>query len=101
MGDAVDSIPGVPKVGPKKAYETLKGVICLKEAYFRVLDVYKAAFNERAEEELLEQGRLLWMTRELEENNKPKLWELPFADTRGIEKEYELQPGDGTVQLDC
>lgn len=76
-GDTVDSIPGIDKCGPVKAYEILEHAKTEEEAFRSVLAAYQAAFGERAEEELLEQGRLLWMTRSLHEDGSPVLWELP------------------------
>jgi len=82
-GDAVDSIPGLAKCGPVNAYEILKAATTEEEAFRSVFAAYTSLYGERAEEELLEQGRLLWMTRELHEDGSPVLWELP---------EYEILP---------
>lgn len=76
-GDSVDSIPGLPKCGPVKAYEILEGAETEEEAFQRTLAAYRDKFGEAGDEELLEQGRLLWMTRELNEDGSPVLWELP------------------------
>ena len=75
-GDAVDTIPGLPKCGPVKAFEILEGVDS-QEAFKRVLEAYRGVYGDDAESELLEQGRLLWMTRELHPDGSPVLWELP------------------------
>jgi 5'-3' exonuclease len=77
-GDSVDSIPGLPNYGPVKAYEILEGAETEEELFSRVYAAYQVVFGERASEELLEQGRLLWMTRELQSNGQPVLWEFPF-----------------------
>lgn len=79
-GDSVDSIPGLPKCGPVKAYEILEGAETEKEAFRRVLEAYCATYGEKGPDELLEQGRLLWMTRELHEDGSPILWEFPNED---------------------
>lgn len=79
-GDRVDSIPGIDKCGPVKAFETLAEADTPEECFKRVLEAYRAAYEDRAEEELLEQGRLLWMTRELTPEGKPVLWSLPVTN---------------------
>jgi hypothetical protein len=76
-GDPVDSIPGIPKMGAVGAAEILDGVSCTEEAFKAVLEAYKDYFGDNAEAELLEQGRLLYMTRKLNEDGTPVLWELP------------------------
>lgn len=76
-GDRVDSIPGMDGCGPVKAFEILDGAETLDECFKRVLEAYRGLYEDRAEEELLEQGRLLWMTRELTPEGKPVLWSLP------------------------
>lgn len=78
-GDTVDSIPGLPKCGPVKAYEILEHAKTEEEAFRSVLSAYKASYgDEQGPVELLEQGRLLWMTRYLHEDGSPVLWELPY-----------------------
>lgn len=77
LGDGVDTVPGLPGYGPVKAFETLNGCLDTNEAFKRVLEAYRALYEANAEEELLEQGRLLWMTRELNEDGSAKLWEFP------------------------
>jgi 5'-3' exonuclease len=77
-GDPVDTIPGLGnKTGPVKAFEILEGSETLEDAFKRVLEAYRGVYEDRAEEELLEQGRLLWMTRKLDENQNPVMWTLP------------------------
>lgn len=76
-GDTVDSIPGLPKCGPVAAYAILEGSETETDCFERVLAAYQAVFGDRAEEELLEQGRLLHMTRELDEEGSPILWRFP------------------------
>lgn len=78
MGDPVDSIPGLGnKTGPVKAFNILQATTTLPEAFEAVLEAYRALYGDNAEQELLEQGRLLHMTRELDEKGKVVLWELP------------------------
>jgi 5'-3' exonuclease len=80
MGDRVDTIPGIPRMGKVGAYEILEGATTEREAYDATLIAYRKVFGDDAETELLEQGRLLWMTRELHPDGKPVLWELPFGN---------------------
>lgn len=76
-GDAVDSIPGLPKCGPVAAYTILEGATNEEEAFSRVRAAYYGHFGEDSDKELLEQGRLLHMTRALHEDGSPILWEFP------------------------
>jgi hypothetical protein len=78
MGDSIDSIPGLGgRTGPVKAFKILQGCTTLDEMYKAVLEAYRGMYGDGAEDMLLEQGRLLWMTRELNEDGTVKLWEHP------------------------
>ncbi len=77
-GDPTDSIPGLGgKTGPVKAMKILDGCTGIDDAFKRVQEAYRGLYEDRGDEELLEQGRLLWMTRELHPDGSPVLWELP------------------------
>jgi hypothetical protein len=76
-GDRVDSIPGIDKCGPVAAFEILEHMQTPDECFKAVKEAYKAAYGDDWDKELLEQGRLLWMTRELTETGQPVLWSLP------------------------
>jgi 5'-3' exonuclease len=76
-GDRVDSIPGLDGCGPVNAYEALKSAKTEEEAFRSVLSAYQVSYGEAAAIELLEQGRLLHMTRELHEDGSPVLWRFP------------------------
>ena len=76
-GDRTDSILGVEKCGPVKAFEMLEGSETPDEAFNRVREAYRASYGDRGDAYLLESGRLLWMTRELNEDGSPRLWEFP------------------------
>lgn len=76
-GDTVDSIPGLPGCGPVKAYEILEHAKTEEEAFRSCLAAYQASYPETYRDELLEQGRLLHMTRGLHEDGSPILWEFP------------------------
>lgn len=76
-GDRVDSVPGLDKCGAVGAFDILGHTNTPEEAFKAVLEAYRGIYGDAAEEELLEQGRLLWMTRELHPDGSPILWELP------------------------
>jgi 5'-3' exonuclease len=76
MGDPVDNIPGLPKHGPKAAFDILGNTQTREEAFKAVLEAYRAVYGDSAEAEMLEQGQLLWMVRELDEEGKPVMWQL-------------------------
>jgi hypothetical protein len=73
MGDSVDNIPGCPGIGPRKAYNLLSGLDSKLEMFKAVKQAYKDAGKD--EEYLLEQGRLLWMIREVDLG--PVMWDFP------------------------
>lgn len=78
-GDRVDSIPGLDGCGPVAAFDLLANTNTYAEGLQAVLWSYRNAYEADGinwEEELLEQGRLLWMTRKLHEDGSPVLWEL-------------------------
>lgn len=85
MGDPVDNIPGLPGAGPKRAYEVLSFVDTAwnipdykrcPDLLNQVESAYYEHYRTGWEERMLEQGRLLWMTRELHEDGSPVLWEI-------------------------
>lgn len=76
-GDSVDNIPGLPGAGPAKAYQALKDVDSIEDAYKAVKELYFNKFGDEWKEHLLEQGRLLWMVDELDDEGKPVMWEIP------------------------
>lgn len=73
-GDAVDSIPGLPKCGPVAAFNILANSKTPNEALKAVYGAYKASYGMSGYTEMLEQGRLLYMTRKLREDGTPVLW---------------------------
>jgi hypothetical protein len=77
MGDVVDSVPGLEGCGPKGAYTALQSTLTYREGYEAVLEAYFLHYGFAGWGELLEQGRLLWMTRYRDEWGNPILWELP------------------------
>lgn len=77
-GDSVDTVPGLDGFGPVKAVKTLEGCLTIQQGFKAVLEAYRQVYGGVAEVNLLEQGRLLWMTRELNEDGSPVLWEFPI-----------------------
>lgn len=76
MGDPVDNILGLPKSGPKAAFDIVGNTQTREEAFKAVLEAYRGFYGDSAEAEMLEQGQLLWMVRELNEEGKPVMWQL-------------------------
>jgi hypothetical protein len=76
MGDVTDNIPGLPGCGPVAAYKALKecqtpnDLVCTLEQMYQQED----------EDYLLEQGRLCWITRRLNPDGTPVLWELEMTE---------------------
>lgn len=79
VGDSTDNIPGLPRGGPVKAYNVLKDCDTEEDMFNVVSKLYREKLGERWEEYMLEQGRLLWMVRELDKEGKPIMWEIPYA----------------------
>ena len=73
----MDSIKGVDGIGPVKVQEILGDVSTELELFERVRDQYQAKYGDDGDSYLLETGRLLWMTRELNEDGSPVLWKFP------------------------
>jgi 5'-3' exonuclease len=79
-GDRTDSILGVERLGPVKAFEILSNTKTPDEAFKAVREAYRAVYGDDGDNFLLESGRLLWMTRELHEDGSPVLWEFPKGE---------------------
>ncbi|MCH8022370.1 MAG: hypothetical protein IH932_01305 [Thaumarchaeota archaeon] len=79
IGDNSDNIPGLPGCGPVAAYNILEGCP-VPRLIDGVIEVYQNYYDADWEEELLEQGRLCWMTRRLHEDGSPVLWELGMEE---------------------
>ena len=77
-GDTIDNIPGLPSIGPAKAFKILSGCNTHEDIFKAVRNEYRKKYREGWRTMMLEQGRLLWMCREVDKHNKPKMWELPY-----------------------
>ena len=74
IGDKVDNIPGLPKCGPVAAYEALKECATTEEYMATVIELYSTHYGDEWMDQLLEQGRLCWMLRRLNEDGSIPLW---------------------------
>lgn len=84
MGDPTDNIPGLPGCGPVQTYDvvSVQGTDhdpC-RAMLERVAAAYQDHYGNDWEEELLEQGRLCWMTRRLHPDGNPVLWEIGMTE---------------------
>lgn len=79
-GDKVDTVPGLGgKLGAVGASKILDGCTDSQDAFNRVREAYRGLYGDvDGDARLLEQGRLLYMIRELNEDGSPRLWEFPF-----------------------
>lgn len=91
LGDSTDNIQGVPKWGEKKAYDLLSQYQDNDDTmFFKVLEIYKEVYKESYKEAFLENGDLLWMVNQLNEQGKPVLWST-LPSTLERVKEYGQQ----------
>ena len=88
-GDTTDNIPGLPGIGPGKAGKALHG---LEDSYDAMMEEVIRQYQIHSGKEdwqtyLLEQGRLLWIRREVDQ-----LWELPdFSMQAGVDAEWATE----------
>jgi len=76
-GDSTDNIPGIPRKGAKAAFLALEECHSEAEAFEVVRELYIIKYEDEWEERMLEQGQLLWMVREVDDDGLPVMWELP------------------------
>ena len=72
VGDRVDNIQGVPKVGKVKATKLLDKNDDIDAAWVAIAVEYEKAYGKHYKTVMIEMGRLLWMRRQVRE-----MWELP------------------------
>ena len=75
MGDAVDNIPGCPKIGPAKAFKILEGCETREQCYTAVREAYRAFYKENELTYLTEQAKLLHLLRGEDDE-----WSWPYED---------------------
>lgn len=91
-GDAVDNIPGLPKVGPVAAFGHLDGCKSEEECFKTIKALYRGYYGDDFYEEALrEQVDLLWMVRELNEDGTLKFYEYPQEDSLSVDQEVKTQ----------
>ena len=74
-GDRADNIPGLDKCGPVAAYAAVEASLHQRDVPLSdMFEVVREMYDD--DEKLLEQGRLVWMTRRLHDDGSPVLWEL-------------------------
>ena len=80
MGDRVDNIQGIPKMGDVGAYKLLGELSNEKELYEATLAAYKNYYNDEevAYDAFLENATLLWMIREA--NPEPVMFKDIWRD---------------------
>lgn len=70
-GDTVDHYGGLPGCGPVAAYKSLHDCETEAELFERVAGLYQKKCGDTWREDMLEQCRLAWMVRELDEEGNP------------------------------
>lgn len=71
VGDPVDNIPGINKVGPKTADKILEECQSIEELSAKVAELYKKQYGDTWEQAMEEVAKLLWIRRK--ENEEPQL----------------------------
>lgn len=71
IGDTVDNYPGLPGCGPVTAYKSLHDCETEAQLFERVAELYQKKCGDTWREDMLEQCRLAWMVRELDEEGNP------------------------------
>lgn len=76
MGDSTDNIPGLPGIGPRKAYNMLTDLKEYPDMENVVKEAYRAFYGDSWKEELEEQAALVYMIREVDEDGEYVKWRL-------------------------
>lgn len=75
-GDVTDNYGGLPKGGPVLAYKHLHDAEDEAQLFERVAALYQEKFGDEWRDKMLEQCRLAWMVRELDEEGFPVMYEM-------------------------
>lgn len=75
MGDKVDAIKGLDKVGPVTAFNMLKDLSSVEEMEELVKKTYEEKIGESWKDYYNEMADLLYIIREIDDNGKPKRYE--------------------------
>ena len=76
QGDSVDGIPGVPKVGPKKAEKLLGHLTSEEDMQEAVVGEYVAYYGSKWYEYLLANGKMLYIQKHLDDWFSIKDWPI-------------------------
>ena len=76
-GDTTDNYSGLPRCGPKRAFELLEGGESERDLFEAVSGAYRDKLGDGWEEQMLEQAQLAWMVVELDSSSNPVMWEMP------------------------
>lgn len=79
MGDSVDSIPGCPLYGPKKAFAILEGCNTAEECLNAIIPIYQKCYKLEWKTVMREQARLVHLVRTFE-NGRALLWDFPGSE---------------------
>ena len=77
MGDTVDNIQGIKKLGPVTAYEILSPCITEMELFLATAKRYREAYPDDWGDKLREHIDLVYMIREKDEEGKPVRYKYP------------------------
>ena len=75
-GDSTDNYSGLPRCGPKRAFELLEGGQSERDLFQAVSGAYRDKFGDDWRDKMLEQAQLAWMCTELQEDGSPTMWEI-------------------------
>lgn len=78
VGDTVDNIPGCPGTGPKGAMKLLETCTTKAEHEAAIAASYQKAYPDNWKDMLIEQSKLLWMVRYLDNDGGPIDYEWEY-----------------------
>ena len=84
-GDSTDNYSGLPRCGPKRAFELLEGGQSERHLFEATSGAYRDKFGDDWRDKMLEQARLAWMCTELNDDGSAKMWEMLEEEDNGTE----------------